>query len=189
MKKTLIFLLFFFVTHLSITTGEENNRDYSLKIKDSLPIKYQIFWEPGYDAKEAKQIKRSCDYNKIKMQRTPCFGACPVYSIEFTINGDATYDGVDFVKRKGKYRGEVFLIHYGKLCYLIDEYLKKYKDADFRAGWTCDAECIITLELKDGKTLEIYDYGSQGPIELWALQNSIDGLSEKIDWKQIKQST
>jgi hypothetical protein len=43
------------------------------------------------------------------LQRTHCFGRCPVYKIEVFRSGHATYDGVLNVERLGQHRGRVSL--------------------------------------------------------------------------------
>jgi hypothetical protein len=147
------------------------------------PDELKILWQGGYGKEEAKEIQKNCSYEKITMKRTACYGTCPVYTATLSVNGKAKYEGIKHVERIGKYSGELFLIEYGKLCYLIDEYLKNRKYLYFRAPWTCSSACIITLELKDSTTLEIYDYGQYGLIELWAIQHTIDALIEKVEWK------
>ncbi|RPJ63468.1 MAG: hypothetical protein EHM12_02240, partial [Dehalococcoidia bacterium] len=37
----------------------------------------------------------------IKLERTACFGACPVYSLKINGNGTVVYEGKDFVRIKG----------------------------------------------------------------------------------------
>ncbi len=38
----------------------------------------------------------------VTIQRTACFGACPVYSAQIYADGTVIYDGKDFVKITGK---------------------------------------------------------------------------------------
>ena len=37
----------------------------------------------------------------IKLERTACFGTCPVYSLKINGNGTVVYEGKDFVRIKG----------------------------------------------------------------------------------------
>ena len=38
----------------------------------------------------------------ITLERTPCFGSCPIYKVEIFADGRIVYEGEDFVKRKGR---------------------------------------------------------------------------------------
>jgi len=37
-------------------------------------------------------------------EQTVCFGTCPIYKVTLWENGDADYEGIDFVKTKGRHR-------------------------------------------------------------------------------------
>ncbi len=39
---------------------------------------------------------------RIRLERTACFGTCPVYSVEISGDGSVVYDGVDCVAGKGR---------------------------------------------------------------------------------------
>ena len=43
----------------------------------------------------------------ITLERTACFGTCPIYTITILENGDVLYDGKDFVAVKGGQKTEI----------------------------------------------------------------------------------
>ena len=43
----------------------------------------------------------------IEIQKTACFGSCPIYRINFFSNGDVIYDGKKFVKEIGKFKKKI----------------------------------------------------------------------------------
>ena len=149
-----------------------------------IPEKYKKLWGSGYWDKG--EIIAISSYKKITMERTGCYGTCPNYTIELFNDGKIKYTGKEFVEKIGKYEGELYLLFYGKLCYLIDEYFKKYSELNYIASWTDDEACNITLLTKDDKTIQITDYGRQGPIELWAIQKTIDGMLIDIDFTKTQ---
>lgn len=56
----------------------------------------------------ADQALRSVgDSVYFSMQRTPCFGTCPSYTLTILENGTATYVGGRFAAREGSYIGKV----------------------------------------------------------------------------------
>ncbi len=46
--------------------------------------------------------KKNQVHTVFKIERTPCFGKCPVYKLELFDNKTITYDGIKNVKRIGK---------------------------------------------------------------------------------------
>lgn len=154
-------------------------------VKNEIPEKYKPLWNPGYSDK--KLIFSICNYKKITLERFGCYGTCPVYKIKLNIDGTVKYTGIKYVDKIGKYSGELFLLRYGKLCYMIDEYLEKYNEINYEAPWTDDETCIISLLMKNGTIIKITDYGRQGPIELWAIQKTIDGLVSNLELTKIEK--
>ena len=53
----------------------------------------------------------------------------------------------------------------------------------YKANWTDSTTAIIRVTLrKTNETIEISDYGGQGPVELWALFNAMDAVSNRVEW-------
>lgn len=57
----------------------------------------------------------------FSMQRTPCFGTCPSYTLTILENGTATYSGGRFAPREGNYVGKVDAETMEKLWALAEE--------------------------------------------------------------------
>jgi hypothetical protein len=56
----------------------------------------------------ANQIEKSMgDSVYFSMQRTPCFGTCPSYTLTILEDGTAYYEGGRFAPREGSYTGKV----------------------------------------------------------------------------------
>ena len=61
----------------------------------------------------------------ISLEKTACFGTCPVFHIEIYNNGFATYNGKKFVTIKGLHNLEISKNDISKI-------LKKAKEIDFQ---------------------------------------------------------
>ena len=120
----------------------------------------------------------------ITLERTPCFGTCPVYSL--TIHGDGTvvYEGKDFVEVKGT--AETTMSQ-GK----VDKLLSEFDKADYfslKDGYTertiTDAPTVITSITIDGKskTIEHYRGDLSAPDKLSELEDKIDTIVESQQW-------
>ncbi len=87
--------------------------------------------------------------------------------------------------KTGNFVGEVPLETYGRLCYLLEQSQFGRMNDSYRANWSDDATCIVTVSAKRSQKV-VSDYGSVGPIELWAIQESIDAARNEIEWKPAK---
>jgi len=85
----------------------------------------------------------------------------------------------------GEFVGEVNLFSYGRLCYLLDRVRFTNFNSDYSAMWTDDSTCIVTAIGTNG-TKAVSDYGAVGPVELWAIQQTIDNIRQEIEWKKVK---
>lgn len=108
----------------------------------------------------------------ISMERTPCLGRCPGYTITIYETGMVIYDGRDFVEREGKYSTMLSndameelknYINSINFFNLKDKYDKEITDIP---------SCIIAVSL-DGKYKKIIDR-YEGPQGLKELEKLID---------------
>jgi hypothetical protein len=100
-------------------------------------------------------------------------------------DGKAELNAQDHLPKLGRFAGEVDIVDYGRLCYLIENSHFNELRPSYKGAWSDDATCIVTVTT--GTTSkEVSDYGNAGPIELWAIQELLDGIRHKIEWKPVK---
>ena len=120
----------------------------------------------------------------ITLERTPCFGKCPVYSLKIKGEGTVIYSGVDFVKTKGIQETTIslealnqLLTEFEKVDYfsLSDSYTK------FGKSDMPSANTSISI---GGQTKAIKHYLGDltAPKQLTALENKIDELVNSAQW-------
>ena len=56
---------------------------------------------------EQQTVQEDISDVRITMQRTPCFGTCPVYTVTVTGRGDVQFMGTQFVSKEGESRKQV----------------------------------------------------------------------------------
>ena len=126
----------------------------------------------------------SLDDVVITLERTPCFGTCPVYTLRIHGNGTVVYEGKDFTKVKGKIETT---ISQDKIEQLISE----FEEADYfslNSNYTkrtiTDAETVITSITIDGKTKTIEHYRGDfsAPRQLTELEDRIDEIVNSKQW-------
>lgn len=71
----------------------------------------------------SKTTVKQPDFSHILMKRTPCFGKCPIYSVELFKSGRLIYTGMRFVKDSGMYEKNIGA---AQAQAIFDEY-RKYR--------------------------------------------------------------
>jgi uncharacterized protein DUF6438 len=127
----------------------------------------------------------------ITLERTHCYGPCPVYTLSIMEDGTVLYEGEDFVRVKGKAKGRITKValeelvrEFEKIDYtnLEDEYVE---GKNCPQAWTDHSAATTSLNWK-GKQKTIRHYqGCKGlPIlgQLTALEDKIDEVVNTKQW-------
>lgn len=159
-----------------------------LLLGSSAPLKAQNSATPS----ESVDIKSVV----IRMERTQCYGPCPIYSVIITGDGTVTYDGKKFVKVKGP---RVLRIRPEKVRSLVEAFFKadyfllkeSYDYLDKGNGIqeiVTDLPTTITSIQVNGKSKKVSNYYG-GPSSLSALEHQIDetaGITKFIEKRKEK---
>lgn len=157
-------------------------RDYDPT--EGIPEHYHFLYAGGLGYDEIDDVWDSLPITRIELERTECFGTCPSYVTSFSAGGPASYNGRKYSPRVGSFDGEIEIWDYGNLCWMIDRFKLLDGPREYSANWTDSATAIIRITMRDSNdTIEISDYGGQGPIELWSLFNAADAAANRIEWK------
>ena len=129
---------------------------------------------------------------KIVLQRTACYGTCPVYTATIKNNGVVTFEGKDHVQFKGKATSGItaadwdFLVNAlqrTKFFALKDRY--STKDDGCITVWTDSPALSITVTRGTEQKRVWYYKGCRGPLELAAiawLGDTIDLVTNTQQW-------
>ena len=148
-----------------------------------VPERYHFLYSGGIGYDDIDKVWKSLPFTKIELERTECFGTCPSYVVSFSADGTARYNGRQYADRTGAFYGEVEIWDYGQICWMIDKFKILDSNREYRSNWTDSATTIIRATLREtNETIEISDYGGQGPVELWALFNAMDAVSNRVEW-------
>jgi (2Fe-2S) ferredoxin len=120
----------------------------------------------------------------IKLERTACFGKCPVYSLMIKGDGTVIYAGVDFVKTKGIQETKISMD-------AVDKLLMEFEKSDYfslKDSYTgfgkSDMPSANTSISLGGQTKAIKHYHGDltAPKQLTELENKIDELVNSTQW-------
>lgn len=128
----------------------------------------------------------------ITLERTPCFGFCPMYKVSITADGSVTFEGRDHVKMKGTHTGKIpveavrrLVEGFEKINYfsLKDRYRMPEDGCD---GMVMDAPGAITSLRINGRQKTVnHNYGCFGVKVLEALkqlETQIDEAANTAQW-------
>jgi len=129
----------------------------------------------------------------ITLERTRCFGWCPVYKITIFSDGTVRYFGEYCVEKEGNYTWQIDENEIDELNKAISSYgyfdIKAREETEIEMI-TCMPTCITSVLLEDGKYREIENYyGSKKyPKKLQRFEKRIDEIVGIIDYVGSKFS-
>lgn len=126
----------------------------------------------------------------ITLERTACFGTCPVYRVSIAGNGAVTFEGRRHVRREGvatarigpaQVRGLLAAVEEAGFFSLADRY--EYGEPTC-AEYATDNPSAITSIAVGGRTKTVrHDYGCSGaPEQLTVLEARIDSIANSNRW-------
>ncbi|HEU5041658.1 MAG TPA: DUF6438 domain-containing protein [Gemmatimonadales bacterium] len=126
----------------------------------------------------------------VALERGPCFGACPVYSLTITAGGQVRFVGTRYTAQAGEAtatipaeRVDSLLTELGEGGYF--EFAEVYEPGAPACGRSAtDSPSATTRVVLDGRTKEIrHYYGcSDAPRSLVALERRIDEVAGSARW-------
>lgn len=119
------------------------------------------------------------------IERSYCFGTCPVYTFKINLNGTATYEGTRNVKNIGTYSSKVSPAEMSELIKIAKSInYMSFKDK-YDSESITDLPSTTTSIVIDGKRKEVmrrYQY----PQEIKTLEEAFDQLIDSLNWKLEK---
>ena len=120
----------------------------------------------------------------IKLDRTACFGNCPVYALTIFGNGTVVYVGQDFVQTKGSKETSISTDTVKQLVSEIDKAGYFSLNDSYTKFGVSDMPTVNTSIRMGGKTKTIIHYlgDRTAPKQLTDLENKIDELVNSAQW-------
>ena len=126
----------------------------------------------------------------ITLERTPCYGTCPVYRLSITGNGAVSFEGRQHVQRPGVATGHISEEQ-------VQALVSAFEEADFFAladryeygeptcsRYVTDHPSAVTTYTIGGRSKTVrHDYGCRGaPQQLTKLEAQIDSVAGASRW-------
>lgn len=122
----------------------------------------------------------------ISLERTACFGFCPVYQVSVENNGAVTYIGEMFVAVEGEQRAQISQDLVRELAGELEEIdFFSLQDQYTDMGATDMPSAILTLRV-NGQTKRVVHYHGDfsAPEELTRLELLIDEITNTAQWTE-----
>jgi hypothetical protein len=130
--------------------------------------------------------------DQITLERTACFGTCPVYKLTIKSDGSVTFDGERFTKTVGTATGKInstnfraLVSEFEKIDYfsLADAYTPGTKQCPRMITDLPSANTSIHLNGREKSVSHYRGCGSEGVLQkLTALEDKIDELAGTEKW-------
>ena len=126
----------------------------------------------------------------VTLERTPCFGTCPVYQVAISRSGAVRFTGRHHVTREGEATAAVPAERVDSLLHQLEAggyfgFAEAYvMDAPSCGRYATDSPSVITSVTVGGRSKTIrHDYGCSGaPPELARLERLIDEVAGTSRW-------
>lgn len=121
----------------------------------------------------------------ITMQKTACFGSCPVYKMEIYEDGKVLLEAEKNLPMEGKYKANMDAERLEKLINAFEE----SNFFDFQASYTAHITDLPTTYISfdhEGKSKKIMDYHG-APEALKALEKEVAVLIDELEWQEVSE--
>ncbi|MAY83297.1 MAG: hypothetical protein CMP59_04110 [Flavobacteriales bacterium] len=168
---------------------------FACKNKKEATAKEEVVQERTYPVKEdveeqveAKVVKKTIDFpdNAIaRIQRTPCFGRCPIYTITVYNDGTVIYNAEKFVEYEGKFKAQADEQKIQMLMSKAEEIGFFKLQSNYDNENVTDLPSTITTLRRDDEVKQIINR-YEGPEELSLFEKYFDELFLKMKWSEMQ---
>ncbi len=175
---TSLFLLFTMSCKIKKTNTEK-----SLKFEEVNNVELEEDSEGNHWINEMKE--GFSDSLVVYLQRTACFGVCPIYVLSIYENGTVIYEGEKFVDKEGKFRAMITKEAIQKIQEkaLSIDYFKMNEVYDNPN--VTDLPSTITA-LQQDLDFKVVVNRYEAPQPLNSLESYIDELVENLNWEKLE---
>jgi len=132
----------------------------------------------------------------IKLERTSCFGECPVYSVSIDAKGNVTYDGTEFVRVKGRQTDRIPVPRVAELLATADrigffdlrDQYRTIRNPDGTETMVTDLPTTFVTITRGGRSKRVEDYVG-APAELKQREQQIDEATRTVRWVRLDVPT
>lgn len=150
-----------------------------------VPAAFLPFYQgPLVPEERARAAREALPYESITLERSGgMLMPGGLFKLALNKDGSATLrtDGGNRFGRAGEYVGTVSLIDFAKASHLLGDSGFDRLAPRYAVRWSDMTEDTVTVATRD-RTMSVADYGGAGPVQLWAIQRTIEAIGLGIRW-------
>jgi len=187
---TLSIRVFYFLIAVTFLHACNSNKKAAVKekssaemaaVKTDVPVVEEKIETP---ANVTKTKSSSVDSLFAFMERTPCYGRCPIYKMWIYKSGYTLYEGINFVEREGVWTTQLSKEDLEQIANKGKEIGYFNLDDEYDSPITDIPATITTLNI-DGRKKTVRDRHN-APASLRDFEKLIDAVVEKKQWKMLR---
>ena len=132
----------------------------------------------------------------IKLERTSCFGECPVYAVSIDAKGNVTYEGTKFVRVEGRQTDRVPVARVAALLetadrirfFELNDRYRTIRNPDGTETMVTDLPTTVVTVTREGRSKRVEDYIG-APQSLKELEQQIDDAARTMRWIRLDEPT
>jgi hypothetical protein len=141
----------------------------------------------SHDTAWVRRATASIPYDSIQLERQPCYGPCPAYTLTFRRGGAVTFHGARNAARQGDWRADLGAYGFAEAAYAIERLGVTRMDAEY-TQYATDLETTIIRVWRRGERTprQVRDYGGAAPLDFRlaaAILDALTGEAFGADWK------
>jgi len=144
----------------------------------------------GHSPAPEPQANPAAAQGHLSLERRPCFGTCPVYTVTLERSGAVVFEGRRFVADTGTHTGSIPAARADSLFRALDaagwfSFVDRYAMGEPSCQhFATDLPSVITEVRMDGRVKRVeHDYGcTDAPPALEQLERRIDEVTEVGKW-------
>lgn len=138
---------------------------------------------PEYEARCDEPYENNTGITEIAIERTPCYGFCPTYTLRFFSDGRVEFLGQASVKFVGSRRGRLDEHYFTQLARTAVG-IGFFELNDRYACGVSDSPTVYVAVARgaERKTIEHYAPIHTGPAALRLFEEAVDDVLQYVDW-------
>jgi hypothetical protein len=151
----------------------------------NVPDIYKPFWRSTLPSADGAAVLAALPFERVALERRASMTTAPNYRVVFHRSGLAELDDKGGPSI-GRFTSYLDSSSYARLCYLIERSHFGALRPNYDIGFVTDQETVVVTVVSSSGEHTVSEYGLAGPIELWTIQQTIDGLRAQTLWQPAK---
>ncbi|PCJ66433.1 MAG: hypothetical protein COA58_06555 [Bacteroidetes bacterium] len=131
----------------------------------------------------SKLNKREMKDFYVSIEKTPCYGKCPMYKMEINGLGEANLEAIRFMKNLGSSTSQLSADEMARVVVQSENTDWESYDDEYLTGYSDLPSTIVRFSKCEGDTSILRYESNKAPVEIRILVETLDSLRKVMVWK------